>query len=68
MAAYVQPQGLADAVSQERVAIGRAPGFARAGQSPVPGIWFRPVPLGVSRLSSYFRGGTGGQGWPEAIA
>ncbi|GLV90716.1 hypothetical protein Slala04_21700 [Streptomyces lavendulae subsp. lavendulae] len=36
MAAYAQPKGLAGAILQERVAIGRAPSSARAGQSPVP--------------------------------
>ena len=35
---------------------------------PAPVMDGRPVPLGVSRQSSYVRGGTVGQGWPKAIA
>ncbi|GGQ38326.1 hypothetical protein GCM10010215_72510 [Streptomyces virginiae] len=68
MAAYVQPKGLAGAVKRERVAIWGAPGSARASlAAPSLKRNTRPVPLGASRQSSYFRGGTGGQGWPKAI-
>ncbi len=58
-AAYVQPKGLADAFREERVAIGGAPGFARAAHRLVCLLLSRPVPLGVSRQSFGFPGRDG---------
>ncbi len=44
------------------------PAGSRISDVPVHERKARPVPLGVSRQSSDFRGGTVGQGWPKAIA